>query len=245
MIVSPTSTAPTPTLTSVESPWKSVMADASGVARCQSLAIRGYPDVVSVPEPKSVLTRIASDPIQATFCFASGRKNPPLMNWPDSTLNSRISTASAPPRERNTRHSRWAGGRQVAPLHDQATSRLGRASPRRSPFANPENPRRSCSTMSFARFLAGGWRPARSCLSDSPRYRERESGPENREWRESGRAGARSEESEPKVRIVASLWFLTHVIARALSTFSNQLNRSTAAAVPADLAGSCAGRESR
>ena len=53
------------------------MASDSGVPRFQILRIRGYPDVVMDPGPKSVPTRSVLESYQATRLLASGRKNPP------------------------------------------------------------------------------------------------------------------------------------------------------------------------
>src|SRR5262245_51105227 len=95
----------------------SVVAAVRGVPRFQSFAMRAYPDVVMLPSPKLVETITVLASTHARPDFASGRKKPSLTKDLVTASNSRTSVASAPPRERLTRQSRYSGCRQLAPRH--------------------------------------------------------------------------------------------------------------------------------
>ena len=59
-----------------------------------------------LPGPKSVATKMASGPAQSTVPFASGSAKPPSSGTTNALArrsNSRVTTASAPPRESRTR----------------------------------------------------------------------------------------------------------------------------------------------
>ena len=96
-----------------------MVAAVSGVPRCQRLTMRGYPEVVSEPGPKSVATKIASRPCQAIVLFASGRVKPSATNCFLVTSNSRTTLASAPPRDSDSSTRSRSGSSQLAPFHTQ------------------------------------------------------------------------------------------------------------------------------
>lgn len=78
-------------------------ADASGVPRRHSRTVRGYPESVSEPSPKSVPTKRTSRLCHETDDLASGSTKPPSsagMNLSETRSNSRTTVASAPPRDR-------------------------------------------------------------------------------------------------------------------------------------------------
>src|SRR6185295_16181944 len=98
---------------------KIVFAAERGVPRFQSFTIRGYPDVVIEPGPKSVPTQTVSSSRQATLDLASGRAKPLDTNSFFLVSNSRTTAASEPPCDSSIRQRVWAGGRQVALLKTQ------------------------------------------------------------------------------------------------------------------------------
>ncbi len=98
---------------------KTVRAADDGVPRFHSFTIRGYPDDVSEPGPKSVPSHRVSASRHATNDLASGRLKPPETNSLVFVSNSRRTDASEPPGERFTRHRSYSGARQVAPWKTQ------------------------------------------------------------------------------------------------------------------------------
>src|SRR5947209_10057890 len=81
--------------------------------------MRGYPDSVSEPGPKSVPTKSVSASFHETSLLASGSEKPPETNTFAFGSNSRTTLASAPPRDRETRHFSYLGWRKVAPSQTQ------------------------------------------------------------------------------------------------------------------------------
>jgi hypothetical protein len=93
---------------------KIVFAEESGVPRFQSLTMRGYPEVVMDPGPKSVPTQTVSWSSHERLDLASGRAKPPGTNSFVFVSNSRITFASEPPIDSSIVHRLYAGGRQSA-----------------------------------------------------------------------------------------------------------------------------------
>ena len=85
-------------------PSKTVFAAESGVPRFQSFTIRGYPEDVSEPGPKSVPTQSVSSSRHAMLDLASGREKPSGTKSLVPVSNSRFTEASEPPGERLTMH---------------------------------------------------------------------------------------------------------------------------------------------
>ena len=59
---------------------------------------------------------------QLTIDFASESSKPPSTNAFAKVSNSRLTVASAPPRDSDTMQWRWSGHRQLAPFHTQLVS---------------------------------------------------------------------------------------------------------------------------
>src|SRR5881628_4034826 len=74
-----------------------------------------------VPGPKSVPTNSVPSSTQAVLVFASGILNPSATNVLVVRSNSRVSTASDPPRESATMQRLYSGSKQSAPPQDHVT----------------------------------------------------------------------------------------------------------------------------
>src|ERR671910_468134 len=95
--------------------------------------MKGYPEFVSEPEPKSRETSNVFASTHVAPPFDSGRWNPPATKDFDSMSNSRIWFASLPPFESETKQRRCSGGRQLTPWYTQlAPSRFARSSTSRT-----------------------------------------------------------------------------------------------------------------
>ncbi len=81
--------------------------------RFQSFTIRGYPEAVIEPGPKSVPTQTVSSSRQETLDLASGREKPSGTKAFVFVSNSRTTAASEPPCDNSIRHRVYAGGRQA------------------------------------------------------------------------------------------------------------------------------------
>ena len=101
--------------TSSALPSNTVVAADTGVPRFQSFTIRGYPDDVSDPDPKSVPSQSVFSSRHAMKDLASGSVKPPETNSFVFVSNSRSTDASEPPGERLTMHRTYAGARHCAP----------------------------------------------------------------------------------------------------------------------------------
>ncbi len=105
------------------SPAKISGASARGVPRRHSRTVRGYPDVVVLPGPRSVATSTVSRSTQPSEPLASGRKKPPSSGDTQVRLsrsNSRVTSASEPPCDSATRACRKSGRSTFAPCQTQS-----------------------------------------------------------------------------------------------------------------------------
>ena len=112
-------------------PVNSVSASASGWSRRHRFTIRGYPDSVSEPGPKSVPTSTVSWSSQEIRDLASASSKPSATKDVVRMSNSRKMLASEPPRDSEIKASVWSGSMTSAPAHTQF-SPSARASSSRS-----------------------------------------------------------------------------------------------------------------
>ena len=84
--------------------------------------MRGYPDSVSEPGPKSVPTNTVSWSSHDRPDLASGNWKPSATNSSFSMSNSRTTVASAPPRDSSINATVYSGSMTSAPAQTQFSS---------------------------------------------------------------------------------------------------------------------------
>jgi hypothetical protein len=107
-----------PEATSLSLPSYTVRAFAIGSPRFQTFTIRGYPDEVIEPGPKSVPNTTVFSSSQVIWDLASASSKPSFTNDLLARSNSRTTAASPPPRESVSRQ-RLSEGVQSAPAQTQ------------------------------------------------------------------------------------------------------------------------------